>query len=162
MGEINALTPMQQKYVDAFQGNHSEAARIAGYKHPGTAAAHNASKPHIIAAIKQRETARENALAKKYVAEVMGRIASRDEIMAFWTNIMTDEDEPTGNRLAASNFLAKSKMMYVETHVQVSASAELSREWQEAMAESAIDVKEIPARQGDPLLPSPDDVELLK
>ena len=160
MGEISALTSKQQRYVEAFKGNHREAARAAGYKDPATAAASNASKPHIIAAIKKREDAREQALAKKYATEVMGRIATRDEIMAYWTNVMTDEDEPTGNRLAASNFLAKAKMMYVETHVQVQASAELSREWQAAMEESAIDVGEIPARQGDPLLPAPEEVGL--
>lgn len=97
-----SLTPKQRAFVEAYSGNATEAARIAGYRGcPGTirsVARENLSKPHIADAIRHRETARSAA-----------RIANREQRQAFWTAVMRDESRPMPDRLRASELLGKSE-----------------------------------------------------
>lgn len=92
------LTTKQKLFIASYSGNGTEAARLAGYKHPRQAAAENMSKIVIRDAIQERETARLNKL-----------IGDRRERQIFWTGIMRDESESIKNRLLASRLLAQSE-----------------------------------------------------
>ena len=99
------LTTKQARFVDAYCGNATEAALVAGYS-PKTAAfigAENLKKPKISAAIKERETQRNAPL-----------IATREERQAFWTKIMNSQSEETRDRLKASELLGKSEADFTE------------------------------------------------
>lgn len=59
----------------------------------------------------------QNAQIQCYIAQksseiATNNIASIQEIQTFWTNIMNDIDEPTKNRLRASELLGKAKGMF--------------------------------------------------
>lgn len=51
-------------------------------------------------------------IAQKSTEIATENIASIQEIQTFWTNIMNDIEEPTKNRLRASELLAKHKGMF--------------------------------------------------
>ena len=58
-----------------------------------------------------------NVQIQQYIAQnsseiVTNNIASIQEIQRVWTEIMQNEDEPTKNRLRASELLAKAKGMF--------------------------------------------------
>ena len=75
------LTPKQKAFADAFIecGNKAEAARRAGYsaKSARDIGEENSAKPHIAAYIAQRMNAQEEA-----------RVASADEVLRFYTEVM--------------------------------------------------------------------------
>lgn len=59
----------------------------------------------------------QNVQIKQYIAEKSAEIetnniANIQQIQEFWTRIMNDEDEPTKNRIRASELLAKNKGMF--------------------------------------------------
>lgn len=59
----------------------------------------------------------QNVQIQQYIAQksseiVTNNIANIQEIQTFWTEIMNDADEPTKNRLRASELLAKAKGMF--------------------------------------------------
>lgn len=59
----------------------------------------------------------QNVQIQQYIAQKSDKICSKNiatiqEIQEFWTNIMNDEDEPTKNRLRASELLGKAKGMF--------------------------------------------------
>lgn len=59
----------------------------------------------------------QNAEIKQFIAQKSAEIetnniASIQEIQEFWSNMIRDEDEPTKNRLRASELLAKCKGMF--------------------------------------------------
>ena len=99
------LTPLQERYIRLFDGNHTEACRKAGYKNPVAAASRNASLPHLQQAIRAREN--NNHYRKK-------GIATRKERQKFWTDTMLDENEAVSNRLRASELLGKSEADFIE------------------------------------------------
>jgi hypothetical protein len=98
-------TAMQERYVKAFNGNHVEACRIAGYKHPESAARHNSRLPHLQAAIRARENNKH---------QIKKAIATRKERQEFWTKTMKDTQEAVSNRLRASELLGKSEADFTE------------------------------------------------
>lgn len=79
------FTTKQQRFIDFYDGNATDAARRAGYKGNDNTLAQvgdeNLRKPKIAAAIKNRETKRN----KKH-------IASREERQEFWTNVLLGEN----------------------------------------------------------------------
>ena len=97
------LTVKQQKFVDAYCGNATEAARVAGYKQPEAQGYENLRKPQIQAAIDDREA-----------KPTEKRIASREDRQNFWTKIMEDEESEMNNRLRASELLGKSNADFIE------------------------------------------------
>lgn len=101
------LTERQQRFVDAYDGNGTAAARAAGYSgNDATLAqvAHeNLRKPEIMAAIESR-----NSGAKK------ARIATREERQSFWTKTMLDGEVEMKDRLKASELLGKSEADFTE------------------------------------------------
>ncbi|MCP4116475.1 MAG: terminase small subunit [Desulfobacteraceae bacterium] len=122
---MKKLTTKQQRFVEVFDGNATEAAREAGYKGNDVTlaqvGAENLKKPHIVAAIKERETERQSS-----------KIATREERQAFWTDVMRgnitqDSVEGKGedavvvkippdmkDRLRAAELLGKSEGDFIE------------------------------------------------
>ena len=97
------LTAKQKKFVEAYCGNATDAARQAGYKQPEAIGFENLRKPQIKAAIETRD-----AGSKKK------RIASREDRQNFWTKIMEDENGDMKDRLRASELLGKSNADFIE------------------------------------------------
>ncbi len=100
------LTVRQKRFIEAYNGNASEAARQAGYS-PKWAdrQAHELMEKNgeIAAAIRQREKERTDAL-----------IATREERQRFWTSIMRDEDVDLRDRLRAAELLGRSEGDFIE------------------------------------------------
>jgi len=82
------LTPKQQRFVDCYEGNATDAARQAGYNGNnntlGQVGDENLKKPKIAAAIKAREGKRRSSL-----------IATREERQQFWSRVLRGEETQT-------------------------------------------------------------------
>ncbi len=123
------FTVKQQRFIDAYEGNATEAARKAGYsKKTAEAMGHeNLRKPHIAEAIKKREEKRGNKA-----------IATREERQEFWTKALNGEivekvpviktvdgervyvieeiPPKMSDRLKASELLGRSEADFVDRH----------------------------------------------
>ncbi len=103
------LTPRQQKFIEVYEGNGTEAARLAGYKGNDNVlgvTAHELLKiPKIADAIRSR-TQEANAPL----------IASRQDRQAFWTAVQNDSTQDLTHRLRASELLGKSEADFVDRH----------------------------------------------
>ena len=75
------LTVKQQRFVDYYDGNGTQAAEKAGYSTPRQEAARLLSNANIQTALKTREDRRRK-----------GHIADREERQAFWTKILRGEE----------------------------------------------------------------------
>lgn len=104
-----ALTPKQQAFVEAFAGNATEAARVAGYE--GDDATLNVTGSRLLRNAKVRA-----AIEARRAPAAEARIASREDRQAFWTKVMRDVDEKMQDRLKASELLGKSEADFTEKH----------------------------------------------
>ena len=95
------LTVKQQRFVDFYDGNATDAARKAGYKgNPHSieqVGFENLRKPEIVKALRLRE--------KKAINP---NIMSREERQTFWTK-MIETSERDSDKLRASELLGKSE-----------------------------------------------------
>lgn len=111
-----ALTPRQQAFVDAYDGNGVTAARKAGYTGSDAALATSASRllrhAEVSAAIKRRNVVVEKA--RSQAIEQAGRIATRAERQALWTQVMENTKERTIDRLRAAELLGRSEADFTE------------------------------------------------
>ncbi len=103
------LTSKQEKFVEVYDGNGTEAARLAGYEGNDNvlaqAARDNLRNPQITQAIKARET-----------KQVSGAVATREERQRFWSEIMHNDEVEMRDRLRASELLGKSQADFTEKH----------------------------------------------
>ena len=76
------FTTKEQRFIDFYDGNATEAARKAGYKNPRASGHENLTKPNILTAIKKREEKRSGKA-----------IATRKERQEFWTKVLLGEDQ---------------------------------------------------------------------
>ena len=99
------LTTRQRRFVEAYDGNATQAAIAAGYseKTAEVIGHENLRKPKILAEIKARETVRCTPL-----------IASRAERQQFWSSVMRDKEQQMRDRLKAAELLGKSEADFVE------------------------------------------------
>lgn len=101
------LTAKQRRFVEAYAGNGTEAARVAGYKGNdetlAQVAAENLRKPYLAEAIKSRES-----------KVVKGLIANREERQKFWTEFMYSKQTKDSDRLKASELLARSEADFTD------------------------------------------------
>lgn len=101
------LTSKQLKFIAAYDGNGTKAARLAGYKGNdktlAEVAKENLRKPLIAAAIKKRQD-----------KECAPLIASRQERQAFWTEVFKRRTVSMANRLRASELLGKSEADFTD------------------------------------------------
>lgn len=102
---MGKLTTKQQRFIQAYTGNATEAAVMAGYseKTARSAGQRLLTNVDIQSAIRSREEERRAVL-----------IADRESRQAFWSAIMRDENEPMAVRLKASELLAKSEGDFLE------------------------------------------------
>ncbi len=91
------LTSKQQKFVESYVGNATEAARSAGYLQPHSQGSRLLENVEILKAIEARE---------RKPREL--RIATREERQHLWTEIMFDPQQRMVDRLKASELLGKS------------------------------------------------------
>jgi len=105
----NKLTTKQQRFVDFYDGNATEACRKAGYKGSEntlkSVASKNMTKHDIISAIESRER-----LSKEKA------IMDRESRQELWTMIALDKEERTDTRLRASELLGKSEGDFIDRH----------------------------------------------
>jgi phage terminase small subunit len=120
------LTSKQAKFVEAYCGNATDAARQAGYAGNDntlcSVGKENLRKPHIAAAIKAREDLRSAKL-----------IATREERQQFWTSIMrgeSSEEVDIKDRIRASEILGKSEGDFLD-RVENSGEVSISIMWAE-------------------------------
>jgi len=103
---MKKLTTKQQRFVDIYDGNATDAARKAGYKGNGNTLGQvgdeNLKKPEIAKAIR----ARENQRNKKH-------IKTREERQEFWSEMM-EASERDGDKLKASELLGRSEADFTE------------------------------------------------
>ena len=99
------LSPQQKKFVQAYMGNATEAAKIAGYseKTARSKGQQLLTKVDIKKAIEQRET-----------KQINGLIATREERQKFWTKIMYDNEADMKDRLKSSELLGKSQADFTD------------------------------------------------
>ena len=99
------LTAKQKRFIEAYNGNATQAAIAAGYsaKTAPFIGAENLKKPKILAEIKRRETIHSTPL-----------IASRAERQQFWSSVMRDKEQQMRDRLKAAELLGKSEADFVE------------------------------------------------
>lgn len=101
------LTLKQQKFVEAFAGNATEAARLAGYDGDDATlrsiGSENLTKHDIIEAIRAREA-----------QQIRPLVASRYERQRFWTELMNNPALTPAERLRASELLGKSEADFTE------------------------------------------------
>ena len=99
------MTPRQKRFVEAFSGNASAAARAAGYseKTAYSQGERLLRNVEILTAIQERENRQLSAL-----------VATRSERQSFWSRVMRDEAEQMRDRLRASELLAKASGDFLE------------------------------------------------
>lgn len=101
------LTPKRQRFVDAYtgeaMGNATEAARIAGYKSPRS----EGCRLLTFADIQQE-------IAKVSQPRAQAAIATREERLAFYTEMMLDDEQQTKDRLKAAELLGKVQGDFIE------------------------------------------------
>jgi phage terminase small subunit len=104
------LTAKQKKFVEAYVGNATEAAKLAGYSEKTAKAIghENLTKPNLLEAVEKRQEKEINKL-----------IADRKERQEFWSKIMRDgatssEIKLLFASLKASELLGKSEADFTE------------------------------------------------
>ena len=113
MPKGDKFTEKQLKFIEAYEGNATQAARLAGYKGDDNAMGVQGNQllrnPKIAAEIRKRQQERLKPL-----------IATREERQRFWTEVMTamKNGNPTfvemKDRLKASELLGKSEKDFTE------------------------------------------------
>ena len=99
------LTDRQQKFVELYTGNATEAAKLAGYSTPKTAGKRCLENVHICTLIKEKRD-----------KECKPHVLSRIERQEYWSDVIRDTDESTANRLKASELLGKSEGDFITKH----------------------------------------------
>lgn len=97
------FTVKEQRFIDFYEGNATDAARQAGYKNPEISGKQNIRKHTIAEEIQKRE-------------EKMKRpkIATREQRQEFWSKVMDDPNEDMKNRLRAAELLGKSEADFLD------------------------------------------------
>lgn len=99
------MTPKQERFIELYNGNATQAALAAGYS-PKTAYRTGADllkNPQIVSAIKAKQTSVYAPL-----------IANREKRQIFWTQMMENPRTKDTDRLRASELLAKSEGDFIE------------------------------------------------
>lgn len=94
------MTPKQKAFCDYYiaSGNATESAEKAGYS-PKTA--------YAIGAENLKKLEIQNYIKEHTQTQDKERIATAQEVLEFYSNILRDESEPTKNRIRAAENLSK-------------------------------------------------------
>jgi len=119
VAELNA---MQRKFVEAYTGNATEAARIAGYKEPQSQGSRLLKNVEIQKALKERSN-KANRVIKKH-------IMNREQRQAFLTEVVANQENEMKDRLKACDQLSKIDGDYInKVEVTGAAGGPLSFRW---------------------------------
>lgn len=101
------FTLKQQRFIDYYDGNATQAAIKAGYSKKTAFAIgiENLRKPIILEAIQKRTQKSANKV-----------ISSREDLQEFWTKVYNNDEASLSDRLRASELLGKSKAVFIEKH----------------------------------------------
>lgn len=102
-----ALTPRQQAFVDAYNGDGTAAARAAGYKGTDAVLAVTASRLLRTAKVAKEIRSRQERALRPL-------IATREERQRFWSEMMNSPEFEPRDRLKASELLGKSEADFTE------------------------------------------------
>ena len=105
----NKLTTKQQRFVDFYDGNATEACRKAGYKGNENTLNQMANKLVRNGKIKTAIEKREKLSNKRIIMD-------RESRQELWTMIALDINERTDTRLRASELLGKSEGDFIDRH----------------------------------------------
>jgi len=105
----NKLTTKQQRFVDFYDGNATEACRKAGYKGNENTLNQMANKLVRNGKIKTAIEKREKLSNKRIIMD-------RESRQELWTMIALDKEERTDTRLRASELLGKSEGDFIDRH----------------------------------------------
>lgn len=98
------LPEKRRRFVEAYlgeaKGNSTEAARIAGYKHPNVEGSRLLAQASVRAAVDER-----------MAADPM--VKTREQILRWWSDMMNSGEEAR-DRIKASELLAKAHGMFVQ------------------------------------------------
>lgn len=108
MDSPKKLTIKQQRFINYYDGNATQAALKAGYSKKTASAIglENLEKPRIIAEIAKREQKKEQS-----------NIATREERQEFWSQILRSKNTKLPERLRASELLGKSEADFMDKHL---------------------------------------------
>jgi len=112
MSRETKLNARQLKFAESYEGNATEAARLAGYR--GDDASLGVIGHRLLKNVKITEL-----IANRSKKQSDKRILSREERQEFWTKVILDESNSMTDRLRASDLLAKSGGDFV-SRVEVS------------------------------------------
>jgi len=101
----DGLTAQQRKFVEAYQGNATEAAIAAGYSAKTAKAQGSRLLTNVDIA---------KAIAKRAARDAKPTIASREERQELLTSIMRSGDEKTADRIKATEILGKMNGDFLE------------------------------------------------
>ena len=102
------LTAKQQAWVDYYKAGNTaaDAARLAGYKAKDNNSYQSIGSENLRKLadyVKDRDALLENP-----------RIATMEEVNAFWSQVMRSDEEKTGDRLKASELRARAAGAFIE------------------------------------------------
>lgn len=102
------FTTKQRLFIEAYDGNATQAAIKAGYskKTAHAIGKENLHKPPIALAIRERQN--------KIIQPL---IATREDRQKFWTSVQNDPKASMSDRLRASELLGKSVADFSEKHI---------------------------------------------
>jgi len=103
----NGLNYRQKKFVEVYQGNATEAARLAGYK-----GSDNYLSTHGARLMRDERIAR--AIRDRECNNTPNIILNRQERQGIWSKIAQDQEETTTNRLKALELLGKSEADFAD------------------------------------------------
>jgi hypothetical protein len=97
------LTPKEQKFVAAFTGNYTEAAKAAGYRNPRPAGSKVASRPHVAKALQAKQ---QTVVAES--GKQLGRVLAvhRNDIIMGLADEARDPENHGSTRVSAWSKLA--------------------------------------------------------
>jgi phage terminase small subunit len=99
------LTYKQAKFVELYNGNATETARLSGYSEK-TAEQQGC---RLLSNVKVSDAIRQRDDVEKHI-----RVADRVSRQKFWTKVMDDTDETMRERLKASELLGRSEADFIE------------------------------------------------
>ena len=110
-----AFTAKQKKFIEAYHGNATIAATVAGYSHKtaGSMGSQLLKNINIAQAIKERNS-----------KEVQTIILTRKQRQEFWSKVVVNPDEDVFARLKASELLGKSEADFT---MNINHSSDLSK-----------------------------------
>ena len=114
---MKQLSDKQLRFVELYNGNATDTAKLAGYSHAERAGIRNLKDVRICQAIQERRK-----------TEIKPQIKDRQARQKFWSDFMDNEEKDDKDRLKASELLARSEGDFLD-RVENSGEISLSIKW---------------------------------